>query len=734
MDSNLKLVKPKLITLSGQTVRNQKTLIWLQNQTATINWSKWDAVVTSLDAYKYWSSHNTNIVGIVITEISCLDRELDGQNVFSDVEEFLTDLFNVAKNVPIIFLTQDILQLKSEEFWADNFDNVMNINMLFDNYPFMERPWDGTLSGAIIMFALLNRYNRLVDSTVFSKNYKQLTFEQNTIPEEVYLIGQYFVHSSEERARELRKCLKRNSECDSIDKIILLNETDLSKEWFSSKITQHVIGKRLTYADFIEYVMNHVPSNVFVILANADIYFDSMDDLWRINMTDRMLALLRWDDLGTTTEPKISGPRADSQDTWIFRSDSIHNKSWDLTKFNFQLGRAGCDNAFAAHVFRHKFVITNPSLTFKSYHLHNTNIRNYDPKDFIRSDLYLNLVPTLVIDTQQVKEPDTKLPQLTNTKIAFDIKSTSLSNEITFCTMVNYDGRFAWEPSTKNYYEDTNIPVYHWKNVAMTWNSLVYTHFSIYVGAHVDNDKYQYWRYANVDIYTPMKKVNKLLAIPFGDPKMFQDGDRYILEYLSRCFRLLTLYPDFSFLLPNNLRGHVSKYFPALKNAIVIDENEAVAYYANEVVGFLPAPVELGKEDIQALRAQFLLTDTLQKENVSVFVNDVLSEEFIRTEIAPLYNNSKVVCVDRSTPYTELIDTKICIIYRKSTDTTWTRLWALPEGCHLIELVQELEINGELAHLAHVAGLKTTVSLLSKGKVEDVRSQIIDELNFIIAV
>ena len=144
------------------------------------------------------------------------------------------------------------------------------------------------------------------------------------------------------------------------------------------------------------YVYYSVPKGVHVILCNADIYFEDLSDLHKINMENRMLGLLRWD-VDVDGNSVIFGPRADSQDTWIFLSDSIKSKKWDFNKFNFQLGQAGCDNSFAGHILRNNFVLANPALSLKTYHLHNTNIRNYDKKDYIRSDVYINLAPTFII-------------------------------------------------------------------------------------------------------------------------------------------------------------------------------------------------------------------------------------------------------------------------------------------------------------------------------------------------
>ena len=141
-------VTPKLLNLSAPTLRNQRTLIWLQeqdnkqssSQDNTVNWSKWDAVVTSISSYTYWSQYNTKIVGTIITEFP-----------FSNPESFLNDLFEISKHVPMILLSQKILTLKSEQYWSENYDNILNLDNILEHYPFIINRWDGTPADAVAM-------------------------------------------------------------------------------------------------------------------------------------------------------------------------------------------------------------------------------------------------------------------------------------------------------------------------------------------------------------------------------------------------------------------------------------------------------------------------------------------------------------------------------------------------------------------------------------------------------
>jgi len=729
--------QPKVITLNAPTIRNQRTLIWLDLQTTAVNWSRWDGIVTSLEAYDKWSIFRTTIVGMVLTEwVDSMDKTIER-------------LFQISKHVPMIFLPQSLLSHKSEEFWKENFDNLFNLDLLVEQYPFLETVWDGTLVDAVAMITLLCRYHRLIDCRVPDTRvnlFSSVSIEFNKKPQQLYLITQFFRPSAKKRFQEIKDCLTLNCACDSIDKIILINEKDYSNEWRnvqnSSKIHQVITGRRLTYADFLGYVRENVPDNVFTVLSNADIYFDgSLTNLWKINLKERMLALLRWDDDGRGAEhASIFGPRADSQDTWIFLSDSIRQTAWNLSDFDFQLGQAGCDNAFAGSILRNRFLITNPAMTIKSYHLHNSNIRTYDKKDYIRVPLYINLVPTYLIDTRQELTPK-KSPQcICNELASFEIKSSSLSNEITYCTMLEKEGRYKWEAQVENFYFEPAIPVYSWNNAGVTSNGLVYDLYSIYTGKHaVDNPQYNYWKNATVDIFTPLQKCERMIAIPFIDTSVFTHPDVYILNYISRCSRLLSLYPNSSFWIPTDFQEYVDNldWNDVTLNGIPFEEHSAC--WADEVVGFLPGPAaqELGREDIQSLRSliPYWMANPVKK-NCVVVLDDILNQQFVYDILYPYLQkksdewNIRVTSSKEYASYQAMLGASLCIfIGGKHTESKWAKLWALPKNCCVLEFQQELSISGEFQHLSHVSDFKSWVMLLSKGTTVDVQDQIMTQVD-----
>lgn len=721
--------QPKLMTLNAPTVRNQRTLIWLQQQKENKLWSRWDGVVTSLADYHKWVK-KSKIVGIILSTCP------------AEIDTFVDELFSISKSVTMVFLTQEILSKKPLDFWTENFDNLLNLNDLVSSYPFLQSEWGRTDADAVAIFALLHRYYRLVDGvgisdTRMSQMKSVITVENGIIPQQTCVITQFFNHSSKSRYLEIKECLRRNCACPYVDQIVLLNERDYSKEWSNypgaEKIKQVVIKERLLYSNFLKYVATTVPSNVFAILCNSDIYFgDSLLDLWRINMTDRLLALLRWDDDGTGPETAaLFGPRADSQDTWIVLSDSVKSRSWDYKPFQFQLGQAGCDNAFAGHMLKQRFLLSNPALTFKTFHLHNSGVRTYDKKDYIRAPIYINMVPTYIIDTKQEIIPLGAVEHFCNESVEFTVKSSSMSNEITYCTMLEKEGRYKWEPTVENYYFEPAIPVYTWTGAngyGVTTTGLVYDLHTIYMGKHSEEDRFNLWKTSHVDIFTPLQSCKKMLAIPVSDISVFKHPDMYITYYLSYVLRLVALHPDAAYWVPAQLKP----YLPRVLGAhMVYDTNTAC--WADTVIGYLPGPTcsEVGREDVTGLRSIIPWISYPARKICTVILDDILTESVAKEKLFPLLVLQSKGWTLRFVQQTDygvydaLMGASLCMVYGLPTNKMAAKIWALPKECCLIEFQQELQLSGETQHLAHVSDLRSWVLLLAKGSVQDVQEQMV---------
>jgi len=725
---------PKDLQLNTALRRDQRTLIWLQNQSSSTVWSRWDGIVSSLAEYHRWYDNDARVVGVVLLKV---EGELD---------DFLADLYTVAKDVQTVFITREILCHKREDYWLDNFDNLLCLDDVLEQYPFLKMPWNGTVEDAITINAILCRYNRLVDVpeqprlSLFSAHLHSVN---HIIPPESWLITQYFVHSNKTRAKEIRECLRKNCECYYIDTIVMLNETDLSHEWKNmpgaKKIKQIIIGRRLTYHDVLTYISGSVPKNVISILSNADIYFDSsLLNIWSVQLADRMMALLRWDDLADGSEPKLFGPCSDSQDTWIVLSDSVKTRSWDKSIFGFQLGQAGCDNAFAGHMLRQRFLICNPALTIQTYHLHNSGVRNYSKKDAIYAPVYVLIAPSHLLNTVQEQVPPAPPQCICNELISFEVKSSSMSNEITYCTMLEKDGRYKWEPSVENHYFEPAIPVYSWKNASVTPNGLVYDAYTLYTGKHEKEEPFNYWKNSNIDIFTPLYSQRRMMAIPFPDLSAFSHPDTYVLQYISRAARLLKEYPGTSIWIPNGYE----RYLGALEHTHTPFEGVTLhadrGCWAEEVIGFLPGPLscELGSEDIQALQERLPSWKPTPVGPICAVVTDsVITTRFVYEFITPWLKSMNptwtVQIVSEKNPgeYLSIVGASLCIVLGgKKSHARWSKLWALPRDSCLIEFQQELAVDGELQHTCHVAQIKSWVMLLAKGSTTDVQEQIMEQL------
>ena len=221
--------------------------------------------------------------------------------------------------------------------------------------------------------------------------------------EPIHLFMQFFIHKNKKRYKEIKTCLKFNVANPWIQTIYLLNENqpDGSYRPFtakelgtdSDKIIQLPLGRRMEYADAFKYAhkLNRVGYNIVI---NADIFLDdSLQNLFRSNLHEKplMMCQLRWEYDGTPGGIKLFGPRADSQDAWIWHSNwntLLINKK----VFDFQLGQAGCDNHITYLFKLCGFGLVNDPGLVHCLHYHKTEIRDYSLKDVIKPP-YILIIP-----------------------------------------------------------------------------------------------------------------------------------------------------------------------------------------------------------------------------------------------------------------------------------------------------------------------------------------------------
>ena len=146
-------------------------------------------------------------------------------------------------------------------------------------------------------------------------------------------------------------------------------------------------------------------------LANADIYFDDtlsrLGDLTYLNLTGRILALLKWHDHGEKWERDEKGDkgeegdesiyltlRTDSQDAWVFQppvrtmtANNTHTNNTNvdnntvsansiIAQSDFYLGIPRCDNRIAEIFISNGYIVLNPTFAVHAIEIHNSIRKN----------------------------------------------------------------------------------------------------------------------------------------------------------------------------------------------------------------------------------------------------------------------------------------------------------------------------------------------------------------------
>lgn len=472
-------------------------------------------------------------------------------------------------------------------------NNLICLEEIHLMYPHLGPVWDGTAADGAVLMAGLLRYRRLAG--IWNERAAALKLvQEDKPPAKLWWITQFFKHGKSDRASEIRKCLRENVSSRLIDKILLLNE---SPQTFTKtdKIQEEVIGHRLTYQDVFERIYD-IPDNTIVVFANADIFIDdSFKELWHLNLEDKFLALLRYDlpNSGDLADAKIFGPRADSQDTWIVRSDDIKKRDrsvWE--KMDFQFGKMGCDNGLALEMMRAKFLVVNPAQTIKTYHVHSSEIRNYSKTDVVDMPVFHYIQPSGVHDLM----PEFKLS--TGTSAPAVLKNVLRGSE---------DAVKAWKESIKVPFElVVQPPVPQLIDVSkpcfQTTEGLVFDAAKMYIG-ETDAAKLL-WNNSKIHGLMPTLEVGRAFAIPWplGAEK---SREVYCLRYISKVFRLWAQGRGEFFGSEDPGFEEVLQIFNwnAETLPIVAREDNSLMWCKEGAVGFVHDAGPVLKEDMEALRS-----------------------------------------------------------------------------------------------------------------------------------
>jgi hypothetical protein len=710
--------------------KDNKTAVWLNKDPKDVNephrFRRWMTAVSSHTLAEEWKhTFKTHPHIIVLTESS----------------ESLIKWFEkkAPRNKTLLFLSRKVMEHYGlNNFTKEKFTNILCLDEIHELYPYISRKYvQGDSEAMAVMYAFaVYRIHTVIginkeDVIDFSMLFNNLNFESFRSPEPLWLIQQYFTPQKAKREREIKHCLQKNVECEMIDKILLLNEEDYSAKFpKSDKIIQEIIGHRMKYSDVLRAIYEKVPEGTLVAFSNSDIYLDSTwSELWSLNLKDKFLALLRYEEpQSQEEEPKLFGPREDSQDTWVLHSDSVKSRSWnDFKDFEFEFGKAGCDNAINVEMLRKKFIVANPCLSFKTMHCHSSQIRSYDPKDVIDKPIYLYLQPTGLHDLNPLS--DLKKYSLEWEPTSYFSRKVHAIDEKaknTFCKMASRDEIIRLEPDNDNMFvppKEENL--YKFENSFVTANGLAYGYDKIYLGKSAVLR--EAWAKATVSNLTPSIGIQSVLAAPFPETAE-KDVWNYCTQYLSKVIRMREKGHTGEFWLPKELKSAydlVQKFKwsdSKSSQAPVIPREKDVTAFGASVTMLEPRKLPLVyKEEMEALRGAFTsyCEEIMYPKRIVIFQDDkVLTDENVgqlETVLENLGYEVNVIYPSRSS-ISFILQRVSGVAYCIATPQSEDLYWMLPRSAKVLDTMLETKISGNGAHMAGACSLEYWITLLPRDK------------------
>ena len=187
----------------------------------------------------------------------------------------------------------------------------------------------------------------------------------------INLIINYYNDLNPDRSAEIDLCLKLNCINKLFNRIIIINETMKDIDFIDKSDRIIIINKpkRLTFNEIFNISNDYCLENTINILINSDIVIGEKFDNIKLEYAEWVFVLSRYNILDNGTINFCNDPG--SFDTWIWEGKLKHNIG------NYLMGKPNCDVLLANELSRY-YKIKNPSNDLKTYHVHNTNIRNYN--------------------------------------------------------------------------------------------------------------------------------------------------------------------------------------------------------------------------------------------------------------------------------------------------------------------------------------------------------------------
>lgn len=715
--------------------RNQKTLVWLNNQDPSVPWDRWDTVCVGVSEIQMWKAKGKRVDCFLLQEST-----QEAVDFFLALNPHDYKLMFIPKAL--------VLAIGIQRFRSLQIPNVLVMEEAHLMYPFIGGEWDKTKEDGVLMIAAILRMRFVAGVPEGSSSDRWAHFASQGVPLEtttkapleLWYLTQYYKPDKARRAREIRKCLDQNVACPVIDKLVLLNEKDYSDELPpSDKIRQEVVVHRLTYKMVLEWVIQNVPDNVICIFGNADIYLDgdSWRDIWSVNLSDVFLALLRWDVQEGDAPSKLFGPRNDSQDTWGFLSTSVKSKQWDFKSLDFPFGKAGCDNAITVEMLRKKFLIVNPALTLKTHHLQLSNLRSYDPQAVVDKPCYMYVDPTGIHDMEPVYSL-TKYGFETINYKGFDrrvrgVKSKALE---VYCKMLERGERYLWKANGTNPMHADVIQLLRYTNCFQTPQGLVYAYNQIFVGT--EEVSKEAWSKSELSPIHPSYESDRCYAVPW-DPSYDRCPERYVLSYLSKVLQLRKTYGSGEFFAPESAAKSWLECFQWSEREVpVLTHKPTVQVWCKELIQYpLLAKQEVRKEEIDVLRAALREAwEPVSTGNRWVVMIDghSITTEMVRTWEATHKQSDWSVLYESRTSPDRMVEklrgaSGLICAGGPSSVARWGLSWVLPKGASVIEIQNEMDPDGEAAHCSGAADLAHSLVIVPRASEKVTQEMILKEVS-----
>ncbi|TNF49266.1 MAG: hypothetical protein EP305_03230 [Bacteroidetes bacterium] len=214
----------------------------------------------------------------------------------------------------------------------------------------------------------------------------------------VRLFTTYYTDNNPARQEEYLTALQNNLNNPLIAEVIVLHETKDQLPFSVDNLISVIIEGRPTFQQFFDEINSRTQETDINIIANSDIYFDKSLSYAEKIQHKEVFALNRWDVLDKDHLRLF--PKYSTGDTWIFRG-KIKAAGMD-----YYLGQLGCDNKILFDLKKMGFVISNPSLIIRSYHLHASNVRGEysDPSKNNRIPApYVYTIPNVLNNTDWIR-------------------------------------------------------------------------------------------------------------------------------------------------------------------------------------------------------------------------------------------------------------------------------------------------------------------------------------------